>query len=131
MKWSKKWAKKKLTEKNFKMNFNKSGKDMYQMLKEQTEGKSDTLDIMFNLNCFVMNKFCVCPNKSMLYNIGLDGTGIHCKKGDKVFNNFSKNYNVKKFTKLEVDKKIIKKIYNSFTTPIHIRVYSKIKKIFL
>ena len=32
----------------------------------------------------------------MLYNIGLDGTGIHCKKNDKVFNNFDKNF-IQKF----------------------------------
>ncbi len=127
MQWEKKWAKRQLKSKDFKKNFNKSGNDMHQILKEQLEGKSDTLDIMFNLNCFKMNLFCVCPKKSLLYNIGLDGSGIHCKKGDKVFSNYSNYFRVKKFEKLKVETNIIKKIHKSFTTPIPLRIYNKIK----
>ena len=53
---------------------------MYPMLKEAVENKIDTLDILFNFNCFILNKYCVCPKKSLLYNFGFDGSGIHCKK---------------------------------------------------
>ena len=52
MNWEKKWALKQINNLNFKKNFNKAGKDMHQMLVEQLEGKSDTLDIMVNLNYF-------------------------------------------------------------------------------
>ena len=62
----------------------------------------------------------------MLYNIGLDGTGIHCKKNDKVFNNFDKNFYPKIYTKLKIENHIIKKIHNSFKTPIHLRIKNKV-----
>jgi GT2 family glycosyltransferase len=129
MNWEKKWALKQINNLNFKKNFNKAGKDMHQMLVEQLEGKSDTLDIMVNLNYFKMNKYCVCPRKSLLFNVGLDGTGIHCKKGDKIFNNFSNSFKVKKFEKITPQEKIIKRIAKSFTTPLHLRVYNKLIRI--
>ena len=99
---------------------------MFQLLEEQLNDKIDTMDIIFNFNCFIKNKFCVCPKNSMLYNIGLDGTGIHCKKGDKVFNNFNENFYPKIFTRLKVKNIIIRKIYNSFKTPFHLRIKNKI-----
>ena len=62
----------------------------------------------------------------MLYNIGLDGTGIHCKKNDKVFNNFDKNFYPNNYKKLKVENKILKNIYNSFKTPMYLRIKNKI-----
>ncbi len=129
MNWNKNWIKKKMNQKYFKSKFNLSGKDMYPMLEEVIENKIDTLDILFNFNCFILDKYCVCPKKSLIYNIGLDGSGIHCKKGDKVFSNYSKNFTVNKFSKISVNIKIIKKIKNSFRTPIILRITNKIKKI--
>lgn len=126
MKWEKKYIKKFVNQNNFKNNFNKAGKDMFQLLEEQLDGKIDTMDIIFNFNCFIKKKFCVCPRNSMLYNIGLDGTGIHCKKDDKVFNNFDKNFYPKFFTRLKIKNRIIRKIYNSFKTPFHLRIKNKI-----
>ena len=117
-------------DRKFKKKFNKSGPDMYHMLKSQIEGNLDTMDIIFNFNCFLLNKYCVCPFRSMVYNIGFDGSGIHCKKDEKVFSNFSNNFRVNKFEKLRVENKIINKIYDSFTIPFHIRVFNKLKKIF-
>lgn len=125
MKWDKKYIKKYMKKKNFKKDFNRGGNDMYQLLEEQLDGQIDTMDIIFNFNCFIKNKFCVCPKNSMLYNIGLDGTGIHCKKNDKVFNNFDKNFYPKIYSKLRIENNIIKKIYNSFKTPIHLRIKNK------
>lgn len=130
MRWDKKWILKKMNNKNFKKDFNKSGKDMYNKLNNQLNGISDALDIFVNLNCFIMNKFSVCPRKSFYYNIGMDGSGVHMKQNNKLFNNFSKNFTVKKFQKIHVEKKIIKKIEKSFTISIHIRVYNKLKRIF-
>ena len=109
MKWDSKYIKKYMKMKNFKKEFNRAGNDMYQLLEEQLDGQIDTMDIVFNFNCFIKNKFCVCPKSSMLYNIGLDGTGIHCKKNDKVFNNFDKNFYPKIYTKLKIENHIIKK----------------------
>lgn len=131
MNWNKKFIKKKMEQKNFKSKFNLSGKDMYPMLEEAVENKIDTLDILFNFNCFILNKYCVCPKKSLLYNIGFDGSGIHCKKGDKVFSNYSKYFKVTKFDKLSVNTKILNQIKCSFQTPLFLRIINKIKKILL
>ena len=79
------------------------------------------MDIVFNFNCFIKNKFCVCPKSSMLYNIGLDGTGT---KNDKVFNNFDKNFYPKIYTKLKIENHIIK--IQFFKTPIHLRIKNKV-----
>ena len=129
--WEKKKIKKIINkDKHFKKNFNKSGPDMHHMLKCQIEDKLDTMDIVFNFNCFLLNRYCICPVKSLVYNIGFDGSGIHCKKGEKIFNNFSNTFKVKKFTKLNVENKIIKKIYKSFSTPLYLKVYNKAKKLF-
>ena len=131
MYWDRKMIQKKIKQKNFRDEFNLSGNDMYPMLLEVLENKLDTLDILFNFNCFILNKYSVCPKKSLIYNIGLDGSGIHCKKGDKVFNNYSKNFRVNKFSKPYVNKKILKQIKNSFKTPIFLRITNKVKKILL
>ena len=73
-----------MEQKKFKSKFNLSGKDMYPMLKEAVENKIDTLDILFNFNCFILNKYCVCPKKSLLYNIGFDGSEFTAKKEIKL-----------------------------------------------
>jgi len=126
MKWDNKYIKKYMKKKNFKKEFNRAGNDMHQLLEEQLDGQIDTMDIIFNFNCFIKKKFCVCPKNSMLYNIGLDGTGIHCKKNDKVFNNFDKNFYPNNYKKLKVENKILKNIYNSFKTPMYLRIKNKI-----
>jgi|TARA_B110000967_G_C18822993_1_gene529767 hypothetical protein len=130
MRWDKKWILSKMNNKNFKKNFNNSGKDMHTALNKQLNGYNDALDILVNLNCFIMNRYSVCPKKSLLYNVGLDGSGTHCRKGDQIFNNFSKSFGVSAFQKIYVEKKIIRKIKESFSTPIYIRIYNKLKKIF-
>ena len=64
MNWNKKFIKK-MEQKILSQNLIRSGKDMYPMLKEAVENKIDTLDILFNFNCFILNKYCVCPKKSL------------------------------------------------------------------
>ena len=129
MRWEKKYINNYIKTKNFKKNFNKAGRDMYQLLEQQINNKIDTMDILFNFNCFIKNKYCVCPKKSLLYNIGLDGSGIHCKKNDQIFNNYDKNYYPKKFSELELNENIIKKIHSSFEKPIIERIKNKFIKI--
>ena len=104
-----------MEQKNFKSKFNLSGKDMYPMLKEAVENKIDTLDILFNFNCFVLNKYCVCP-KNHFYNFDLMVLEFTAKKGDKVFSNYSKYFKVTKFVKLSVNSEILNQIKCSFQT---------------
>ena len=60
----------------------------------------------------------------------MDGSGIHCKKNDEVFSNYNSNFSIAKFNNVKIDDKILKKIQNSFHTPISKRLINKISKIF-
>ena len=57
MKWDSKYIKKYMKMKNFKKEFNRAGNDMYQLLEEQLDGQIDTMDIVFNFNCFIKINF--------------------------------------------------------------------------
>jgi len=126
------WDKKKISKiindnDDFKEKFNKSGPDMIHMLKYQIEDKLDELHILFNFNCFLLNKYCICPIKSLTYNIGDDGSGIHCEKGVKIFSNYLKNYDVLQFDNLEVENKIIKKIFSEHQVSLFAKIKNLIK----
>ncbi len=123
--WEKHVIKKNINDDLFKKKFNLLGNDMYYMLKENLNGNLDTLDILFNYNCNILNKYCICPKKSFIKNIGLDGSGIHCKEDEKVFDNFSENYDIEKFQDLKIDELILKKIYKKHSANILEKIFNK------
>jgi FkbM family methyltransferase len=49
-----------------------------QMLKDQVQGKNDSWAIRFYVSMFLEKGVFLFPNKSLLKNIGLDGSGVHC-----------------------------------------------------
>jgi len=112
--WDKRWINNRAKRKNFRKLFNIGGNDMYHILLEQIKGNIDSWSIIFDLNCFILKKFCACPKKSLVQNIGFDGSGVHCKENMDVFNNFDKKFTIKRFYSLEINNKIIKSIKNSF-----------------
>ena len=48
------------------------------MLKDQIEGKNDSWAIRWHASLFLMGKYCLQPTKSIVKNIGLDSSGVHC-----------------------------------------------------
>jgi len=48
------------------------------MLKNQISGKNNSWAIRWGASIFLKNGLMLAPGKSMLINIGLDGTGTHC-----------------------------------------------------
>ena len=50
----------------------------YEMLKAQVSGKNDSWAVRFYVSMFLNNGVFLYPNKSLLKNIGFDGTGVHC-----------------------------------------------------
>jgi glycosyltransferase involved in cell wall biosynthesis len=58
--------------------FNRGGPDMAQMLQHQKEGKIDSWAIRFCHAHFAADMRCIYPVKSLVDNIGLDGSGVHC-----------------------------------------------------
>ncbi|CAK0768582.1 Glycosyltransferase [Azospirillaceae bacterium] len=58
--------------------FNRGGPDMAQMLKHQKEGRIDSWAIRFCYAHFANDMRCIYPTQSLINNIGLDNTGVHC-----------------------------------------------------
>jgi hypothetical protein len=50
----------------------------YKMLKNQVSGKNNSWAIRWNASLFTHKKFSIWPAKSLIKNIGFDGSGTHC-----------------------------------------------------
>ncbi len=82
---------------NIELNINFGRLNYYQMLKEQVSGKIDSWAVRFYVSMYLDKGVFLYPNTSLLQNIGLDGSGVHSKKGDsKIYNDtFKKNVSIK------------------------------------
>jgi O-antigen/teichoic acid export membrane protein len=60
--------------------FNQGGEDLTPMLTMHMTGKADTWDTVWGYTHFRQNAFSVLPVLSRTYNIGLDGSGVHCQR---------------------------------------------------
>lgn len=85
--WKDRWKEFKFDNdilKRIKSNENKSrtlaiwGSDCEQMLIENIAGKIDAWDVYWAFHVFENNGICINPYKSLIQNIGFDGSGIHC-----------------------------------------------------
>lgn len=54
------------------------GNDCEQMLIDRIGGKNDSWAIYWTLNIIENKGICINPYKSLINNIGMDGTGVHC-----------------------------------------------------
>lgn len=78
---------KELEEKKLTEEFDFSGSYPYtKMLKDQIFGRNDSWAIRWYASAFLKNKLTLYPGKSLINNIGLDGSGTHCN-GDNTFEN--------------------------------------------
>lgn len=50
----------------------------FEHLKLQAEGKMDVWGVRWYASMFVAGGLCVYPGESMVQNIGMDGSGVHC-----------------------------------------------------
>jgi O-antigen/teichoic acid export membrane protein len=60
--------------------FNLGGQDLTPMLTMHMTGKADTWDTIWSYTHFRHNAVSVLPVVSRTYNIGLDGSGVHCQR---------------------------------------------------
>lgn len=68
-----------ITTNNMQFEFNRKGTHTYtEMLKQQIEGKNDSWAIRWHASLFLANNYCLQPTTSIVKNIGLDKSGIHC-----------------------------------------------------
>lgn len=59
------------------------GNDCEQMILENIAGRSDVWDAYWSLHMIENNGICVLPYESLIQNIGLDGSGVHCGASDR------------------------------------------------
>jgi len=64
------------------------------MLKEQVFGKNNSWAIRWYASAFLKNKLTLYPRESLVYNIGLDGTGTNSELGER-FNRVEEKENIK------------------------------------
>lgn len=88
--WDRAWKKncldgsflvEKMRRKNLIKSFNLDGAyPFYKMLKNQVDGKNDSWAIRWHASLFLENMLTLYPGKSLVSNIGHDGSGIHSAK---------------------------------------------------
>jgi FkbM family methyltransferase len=74
-----------LADTNSQERFNAGGRDLTNMLIMQVQDKIDSWAIRWCYAHHVSNAYGLFPVKSKIQNIGLDGSGIHCKPSSKFF----------------------------------------------
>lgn len=63
--------------------FNRGGPDLSRMLSKQMANQVDSWAIRWCYAHHRNNSYCLYPTRSLVANIGNDGSGIHCKPTDK------------------------------------------------
>jgi Predicted glycosyltransferases len=87
-------------------NLKRGGDDMPQMLKMQLDGKIDSWAIRWCYNQYKNRQFAVLPIKSLVSNIGWDGSGTHSNKTNKYDNELEEEYKWSFKNDLQVDSDI-------------------------
>ena len=54
------------------------GYDYMDLLRSQAQGKNDSWAVRWYASAFLENKLTLYPGVSLINNIGVDGTGVHC-----------------------------------------------------
>lgn len=96
--------------------FNRGGADMSRMLKAQMDGKIDAWDIRFDYSMFKQDKFNIRPVKSLVNNVGLDNSGTHTGKDERLVTIFDSNWNPKIET-VKPNQTILKNFRRVFNQP--------------
>lgn len=112
-------------DKQSKFLFNQGGEDLSNMLLEQMNGKIDSWAIRWAYSHYTNRSFCLHPIKSLINNIGNDGSGTHCDKmkRDIYFNRLNNNADIRFVKNIEVDTDIML----SFRAIFHKSIIDKFK----
>lgn len=78
--------------KNLQNAFNKGGNDLYFMLKDQVEGKTDTWDLQWAWHVFKKRGYFVYSRYCFQKNNGFDGSGRHCGNDNSIQSHFAPIY---------------------------------------
>lgn len=112
--------------------FNRGGDDMSGMLREQLEGKIDSWAIRWDYHLYKHNAYCLRPVKTLVDNIGFDGSGIHCGTMDTsnytAEINKTSQYNIHLEKNIKEDRKVAKSFHDFWGVSPHVTITKKIKR---
>jgi hypothetical protein len=112
---------------------NEFGTDLLPMIKAESKGKLNATDLRA---CYLMNKenfYTVSPTQTLVKNIGLDGSGVHCGTDNPYANDILSHMTSFTFTdKIELNENVIKEYKKFYDRPNLIRRnINRIKKIWM
>jgi hypothetical protein len=85
--------------------------DYFDALKQYIEGKVDAWDIRWYLSVYLKGGMALYPQKSLVMNIGFDGSGVHCAPSDFPGNEIS-DADVLYFPKVEAQIPVLRAVEN-------------------
>lgn len=118
--WSNKWLKidfnatrlnQQVFDRNLKEQMKFGSLDFYKMLQLQISGRLDSWAVRFYTSMLLQNGLFLYPKRSLLRNIGFDGSGVHCQTKERVVQHIATSIIPKK-----IAVKVDSKIYNKFQT---------------
>ena len=77
--WDMKYFESFMRDKKAQSAFERGGDDLTRMLIAQKEGRIDSWAIRYAYAHYAHRSFCIYPRKTLVQNIGLDNSGIHCQ----------------------------------------------------
>lgn len=111
--------------------FKRGGPDMVSALRMQMEGKTDSWAIRWCYQQSKLDMLTVLPKKTLIENIGWDGSGTHCGTDNRFETKIDSDFTYC-LEKVNVDKRLIKECRAYFSRPLLNRVldfiYLKMKE---
>jgi hypothetical protein len=97
------------------LKFSKCGEDFFILLLREYNGEIDALDVKATYYEFRYNMYTLYPKKSLVQNIGCDGSGWHCGKTNRFFVNelWNKQDNFMFENNISINEKILK-VYSRY-----------------
>lgn len=102
------------------------------MLENQLKGSIDSWAVRWYASVFINHGLCLHPARSLVSNIGHDGSGIHCGETNNYEVEISNVMPIINRHKIKENTEALKEIkcfYDSFKRPFYLRVFNKLLRI--
>lgn len=115
--------------KHNKNKINENGEDIFDMMLLDATGQINAFDVRAMYQQYLSNSFTVYPNKSLVHNIGHDGSGIHCGKTNKFDVELWNKTHFKFSNNITPNKKIVKANFEFRERPVKEKITELTKKL--
>ena len=114
----------------YKFNIDGS-EDFFGQIRENHKGKINTWAIFWYATIFKNNGLCLCPNKTLVLNIGNDGSGKHQLNDNSYSSEVDTNPDFAFTIQLQENKLSIKRLKYFYKKRYYRHIYTKVKSILL